>query len=281
MVEISALPEIIQQLPQLLFISDVVFYVFGVLFFGSLAIRGFRGYLNLPVMLGLRVLMGVISLVGGVALQGYFSFLNQGFYRLFRLDILAGSLVSSIVLAVGIYLLSFRFENLDGLRHKIERLKERLENAEKAPKSSVGWKDPYKIAGAAVLLGFIGFSLANFSGFPKIGESFLSYVGLSQEELMNLSDTIGDVYSNQLPQGCKNVIDILQVTGADITRLQEYSDPQITNLIESGANSKLLDLRIAVVEGEEHFLGITENQKICSARIDRFCSCVDLSEFAR
>ena len=94
MADLSLLPIIVSQLPEIFLLADVLFYVFTTLFFGSIAVRGYRGMMHFLPHFGLRVLTGVIAIVGGVAIRGFFPDLGTGFFQLFRADVIVGGLDS-------------------------------------------------------------------------------------------------------------------------------------------------------------------------------------------
>jgi len=284
MAEFAALqnmPMILKQLPEFFFLSDVLFYVFGALFFGSIAMRGFRGHMHFAPHFAMRVVMGIASIVGGVALQGFFPSLNQGIYQLFRVDLLAGALVSSIIFAVGLYLISFRMINVNSLKKLIRKLQERIEKSKKIPSKRLGWKDPLKIAGVLVVAGFLVFSLINFSGFPRISDSFLSFVGLSQEDLTELSKQLEGFggLEGEVPEGCESIVSILTAAGPDITKLPVSTDETIKSIIEKGSGSEALVVWVAEIGGKDYFIAQTGDSKICSATKTKFCSCLDASKF--
>jgi hypothetical protein len=278
MVELSALPALLEQLPELFLLSDVLFYVFGVLFFGSLAVKGFRGYMHFIPFFGLRVLMGIVSMMGGLSLKGFFPFLNSGIYQLFRADILAGSFVSSLILAGGLYLISFRLINVNSLKKRVDEMQSRIEKAKKMPSKMLGWRDPLKMAGVGILVVFVGFSAVGFRGFPSISEGFLSFIGITRDDLTELSRQFegASLQEEDLPPGCMGVMGILQAAGPDITKLQKSENMDVIQIIEDGSASSVLDMRIAAVGGKEYFLAVTEGQKICSATRSLFCGCLNI-----
>lgn len=278
---IQNLPVILKQLPELLFLTDIIFYVFGVLFFGSLAMKGFRGSLHFASHFGLRVVMGIISMMGGLALRGLFPFLNEGIYQLFQADLLAGTLVTSIILGVGLYLVSFRLINVTALQKRIEKIQARIQKGKSIPPEQRGWRDPVKLVGIVIIVAILGISLITFRGFPLASQNFLSFLGLTEEDLQNLSKQFEELekLEGELPPGCESILTILQTTGPDITKLPVSTDSSVKTLLEQEAGSDVLDMRIAVVGGEEYVLAVTKDSQICSATREQFCSCLSVSAF--
>lgn len=269
---------ILNQLPELLFISDIAFYFFGSLFFGSIAIKGFRGYLHPLPHFGLRALLGFLCLLGGLGLRGFFAFLNSGIYQLFSIDILAGSIVLSGLLCVSLYLVSFRLLNIQALTKRASDIQERIKKAKKIPHNKLGWKDPLKIAGIALIIAITAFSLLSFRGFPRTSENFLNFMGLSPadlEELTKQAENIQQMEKN-LPEGCVSPFSIMQTKGFDFSKLPSYDNPSLKTLIQKQASSPVLDMRKTSFEGNTFIIALTENSQACSATETQVCSCIDV-----
>lgn len=278
---LQGLSGLLKELPTILFLSDIMFYVFGSLFYGSIVMRGFRGYMNPLVHFGLRVAMGFLSMIGGLAFRGFFPQFNEGIYQLFRLDILIGSLLTSVLLAIGIYLMTFRLINIDSLIRRIEKLEKIIDRAKKGRKKKQGFNDPVVWIGVGIIVGTLAFSLFSFQGLPSISEGFLSFAGFTQDDLRDLSNEIGkfEEQEKNLPEDCTSILNILQATGPDITKLPRSTDSRFKSLIERGAGSNVIDMRVASVAGEAYIIAVTDDTKLCSAKSDKFCSCLDMSNF--
>lgn len=281
MVEATALAGMVSQLPEILFFVDIIFYIFSILFFGSIVTKGFRGYLHPLVHLGLRIGMGFISIIGGISLSWLFPSLSEGFFQFMRASILAGSLVSSIILAIGLYLVTFRMINVKALNKMIENIKKKIASAKKNPNKR-GLKDPIKLAGVAIILGFLIYSLITFNGFPSISDDITELTGISLDEIKNLGGQLEDIGGGEgdLPDGCMSMISILTKTGPDLTKLTASNDEGIKKIIEDNSGSTVVDLRIADIEGETYYIAITQESKICSSTNNIFCSCLDISQFS-
>ncbi len=278
--EAGNIASLMEQLPEMLFLSDLAFYVFGVLFFGSIAMKGFRGYMHFLPHFGARILMGLLSMLGGIALRGFLPSLSQGFYQLFRTDIIAGSLISSLVLLAGMYLVSFRMINVPALNNRIKDIRRRIEKSEGVPKRLLGWRDPLKIAGSVVLVGFAAFSLMGFSGFPLISESFLAFIGLSASDLESISEQVGRLQEieEEVPEGCESVITLLAAAG-DLDDLPISTDTGAMGRIEEGSGSGVVVMWFMTYGGMGYYVAQTESSEICSASSENFCGCIDPAEF--
>lgn len=267
------LPLLLKELPTLLLLSDVVFYVFGILFFGSIAVRGFRGYLHPAAHFGLRILLGMVSVVGGMAMTSLFSFLSSGAYGLLNLDTLAGSLLSSLILAGGLYLVSFRLIDVPSLKKRIRRMEERIKRGQAVAAEKRGWKDPVKVIGILIIAGLVGFSLLQFKGFPRPSEELLSSIGISPGDLEGLKALGGGT------QGCAAALTLLQSLG-NFDNLPPVTDTGQKSIFEREAHSRVTDMRKAFVEGEDYTVALTEGQQICYSKQSQFCDCVDVSQFS-
>lgn len=278
---IGNLSGIAEGLPMLILLSDIAFYVFGILFFGSIALKGYRGFLEMLPSLGLRIVMGLISMVGGIGLRGYFPQLAEGLLVVFNADILAGALLASIILGVGLYLISFRLTNIHRLEEKIHKMQERIKKAKHLSPKQRGMKDPIKIVGVVLIVGFVAFSLIGFHELPRASDGFLSFMGLSRDDFDSLTDQISGLQDLEegLPEACESMLSILQATGPDLTQLPQSSDASLTALIESGTSSSVIDVRIATVSGVTYYVGTTNDGQLCHAKADVFCGCLDLSSF--
>lgn len=116
---------LLEMLPQLLNILQIIVYVILAWFFGSIALKGLRKHLIIPFRIVLSFCVGLLCLVFGVVLSGYLFFLQGSIFSLFQLDITIGGLIASFILAIAFYLISRGVERTD---HKtlINKLKKRV-----------------------------------------------------------------------------------------------------------------------------------------------------------
>lgn len=269
---------LLQQLPTIIILTDIMFYVFGALFFGSIAIKGFKGFLRFPFSFGFRMVMGLLSLIGGIGLRHLFPDFSSGIFQVFNADILIGSFLASIILLIGLHLLTFRFYRLDNLNNEKKMIEERIKKAKKIDPKKRGMRDPLKIIGLVLIIGLMVFSLINLRSLPRPSDSFLSYVGLDREELKGLGNQLGQIsdLEGEVADECVSVISILQDTGPDITTFPSVTDPQVLSLLASGAGSPMLDVREIRVDGEIYYLGTAENSNLCHAKVSQFCGCFNV-----
>ncbi|MBI4020606.1 MAG: hypothetical protein HY369_00015 [Candidatus Aenigmarchaeota archaeon] len=270
-------PAIISQLLDNLYVFDVVFYVFSVLFFGSIAVRGFRGVLGWLPHLGLRIVMGVVSILGGLAMSGFFPSLGQGVYLLFNADILVGSLITSVLLAIGLYLFSHHLINVKALEDRIAKLEKRKNQAKHLPPEKLTMRDPVKIAGLAVIVVVVAFSLIGFSGFPSISGRLFTSFGISQEELSDLSSTLETFTGADLPAGCASAITVLQPVNFDLNALPTSTNPTARATLEAGSGTAIPLMKQTTYQGAEYFLATTADGRLCHALTNQFCGCIPLT----
>ena len=179
---LCALPGIISTVmdPVALFWSQVSVYVIAILFFGHIAALGYRGYLNRLAVLGLRLLLGALALVGGIALAPLLPM--PGMFRAFFLDLgLAGTAYAALLLAA-VWLLSHNVFNVRGIQKEQARLQHLLERAAAVAQQGRAerMRDPVLIAGIVALAVLVTVALVSFRGFPNLLNLALSAAGLSQ-----------------------------------------------------------------------------------------------------
>ena len=265
-------PQLLQQLPELFLISDIAFYLSGILFFGSIVMIGWRGHMKFLPHFGLRLLMGGVSMIGGVSLRGFFP--SEGILQLLLIDVLAGSLVTSIILGLGLFMISYSLINVNTLLKQINDMQVLIKKA-KSFRTRLGWKDPVKFVGIAIILIVVVVGIMGFRGFPVISDNFVNFVGLTPEEISDLGKTL----ATNTPEGCVSILTILQITGPDITTLPVSSDDDARALVEQESGSTVVDAREVVIDGEIYVLSVTQNAQLCSVRPGQFCGCIDLSGY--
>ncbi|MBU0530594.1 MAG: hypothetical protein KKC05_02875, partial [Nanoarchaeota archaeon] len=205
---LDIMPDLLRNLPVLVQILQAIGYVVFILFLGSISIRGYRGYANWFFRFGVRVGLGFVALIGGIALSNVVPFLNEGVYRMFQLNVLIFGVISSIILLVAVYMIAFNIINVEGMRKQIENLQKRLEKARDVKAKKLA---PISIVGIVILIGFVLFSALFFGGFPDM----LSDVGLNPDDLSNLADEIEGLTGQveDVPQGCVSMVVLAQSLG--------------------------------------------------------------------
>ncbi|NIO23037.1 MAG: hypothetical protein GTN38_03360 [Candidatus Aenigmarchaeota archaeon] len=116
---------LLEMLPQLLNLIQIVVYVILAWFFGAIAMKGLRKHLIFPVRMVLTFCVGFFCLISGIALSDYIFFLQDPIFALFQLDITVGGLLSSLIFAVAFYLISRKAERMDP-KTLMKKLKNRV-----------------------------------------------------------------------------------------------------------------------------------------------------------
>jgi hypothetical protein len=184
MADAAALGLMLSNLPGFLGIIQTVVYIGFVLFFGSVAVVGFRAYIHWTLKLLLRVVTGIVALICGIALSPLLPGVSGGLFSLFQLDIIIGGVVAAAVIAAGLYLITFGMVNAERIENAIASLNRKLEEArtkEKTQKSEM-----IKIGGVVILAILLIISLFNFHGFPNIMDQIAPLLGTTPEELTRM-----------------------------------------------------------------------------------------------
>ncbi|MBL7206380.1 MAG: hypothetical protein ISS36_02145 [Candidatus Aenigmarchaeota archaeon] len=199
---IAGMMEIINQLPQILFFSQIIFYVFFILFFGSLATRFYRAYIHpiLKFLLGIGI--GFLCLISAVPLSGFFQSFSTGILKLMQIDLFIGGLVSSIVFGIGLFFVTYRREDIERLKGVIKKLENRINTAKKFEGKGI---NKFTIIGIVIIIAFVAYLLLNFQGLPDTNEDLYSMLGMSPDDLKNISNLLeqGEVGGIQMPPGCE------------------------------------------------------------------------------
>jgi uncharacterized membrane protein len=284
-------PELLKGLPMIFQTIQIVAYLFFVLFFGSIIVRGFRGYLPWHMKLFLRLGLGFVALVCAISLAPMIPTESTGIYRiiftLMQLNLWIAGIISSIILTVSVLLISNMMYNIRGMEKAFERLKARLEKAKSVEKAMAGKKlsfkilQPARVIGIAVFVLFLVFCLLSFRGFPNPTDNVLSAIGLNQSDIDKLSGYIEAVSPNQtepMPEGCVSPLELAQNFQQAILKdsLPAYTDPAMRTLIESGSGESAELIYRVEYKQRVYALAITTKQSLCSATGNLFCGCINL-----
>jgi hypothetical protein len=273
-----------RDLPQILFGLQVILYIVLILVFGSIIVKGYRGYAHFAIKLLMRLGFGFVALVCGIAISGIIPmFSNESMYNLIQVMIInpfLGMVVSAFVLTVSIYLISHNIFNVPGIKKQIEKLQNKLKKAEEILSKPVKKLDPIRIAGVVILIVFLIISLLNFHGFPSLGDDMFKFIGLTPDDVKDLSDYMqGLGIGGDVPEGCASTLILIQNNLDDFIAgiLPESSDQGIRSLLESGSGTAMIDVYEVIHEGTDMFVGISsDGNNVCSATSSRFCECIDL-----
>ena len=292
---ISFAPELLRSLPQIFQTVQIAAYILFMLFFGSIVIRGFRGYLPWHMKLLFKMGLGFITLVCAVALAPFMPFGGTGVFRLIfiilQADVWIAGIISALLLTVSVYLISSRFYNVKGIEKSLEKLKTKLEKAKKVGKEDEGKTliqkilQPMRVVGILIFVSLIVIALISFRGFPDTTGNILSAIGLTPQDIDNLTNYIEAISPSQetMPEGCVSPLELAQNFQESIIRndLPVYADPKIRNLIESNSAGERVALIYRIEYKQRTYaLAITEKQSVCSATGDLFCGCINLGSLA-
>ena len=276
-------PAMLRDLPQILFGLQVIFYIVMILFFGSIILKGYRGYAHFAVSFLLRLGFGFIALVCGLGLSTLIPpFSNDAFYSLIQsvlINPFIGMIISTAVLTISLYLISHNMFNISGIRKQIDRLQERLKKAEDTSAKAGGKRlEPLRIAGLVILVVLIAFSLMNFQGFRPFGDDLFSYMGITPEEIEELGRYLKGIGGgDDLPSSCVPVFTLVQENFNDFlnNRLPESTDASVKSLIEGSSGLTMAKVYHVTHEGMTFYLGLTA-EKVCSSTHDEFCECMEI-----
>ena len=121
----SSLFGVVEMLPQMLLLAQVLMYVVLSWIFGSFAFRGMRK--RIPFALKLAALFGVgfLCVIAGAAIRNYMAFFSGTIFELLQIDLLIGGLIASLAMAVAFYLIT-RSRGAESDKMTIRKLEERV-----------------------------------------------------------------------------------------------------------------------------------------------------------
>jgi hypothetical protein len=255
---------------------QIVLYIFFILFYGSIIIKGFRGYLPWHMKLLARIGFGFISLICTIALSPILPMSVAGIYKIIQLDFLVASIISAAVLTLSLFLASHKIYNTRGMEKSIEKLKSRLEKAKSIEKEMAGKNlvqklmQPLRLVGIIALAAFIIFSLANFRGFPDMSENVMSGVYETAMDIQGSNQTI--------PQGCVSPLELAQNFGDSMIKgeLPTLVDSGTETLIESNSGESVVQMYRLEYKQKVFAFAVTAKQSLCSATGSEFCGCISL-----
>ncbi len=292
---LASLPELIRQMPLIVWWVQNLFYFSLILTFGSIVIRGYRGYINPLLRFPLRLFLGFVALVCGFGISPYIPYLSSDVLVTVLQDtfinVIIGGLVSAVVLFLGVALMTHNIFNVNYMKKQIEKLQNLVKKAEEIKRKE---KDksriakiftPIRIIGIVLTLGFISFSLISFTGFPNL----LSELGITETDLNNIANTIenikaeyGDELNNILesppPADCIKAASLINNLGSVLeSKMQPYTDITISNEIKQRTGESVNEMYRIDYENQTIIIAMTES-KYCVAVEEGVCACEDISE---
>ncbi|MFH1978198.1 MAG: hypothetical protein ABIJ92_02645 [Candidatus Aenigmatarchaeota archaeon] len=266
---LSFMPDLLRELPTMFFVAFVVGYIFLILFLGSIAVKGYRGYTNIFFHFIFRIGLGFAALIAGISLSEFLPFLNEGIYKTFQINVFMGGLIAAFILLACVYMISIHVYNIQGIKNKIASLQATLKKA-----ASIQGKQkltPVSIIGVVILVGFLLFAAVTFQGFPDP----LADLGITAEELSTLADEIETISGGDLPAGCPSMAQLSSEFGLNMLA-EEFDDPQASTLMETNSGGAVLQTYRVNYQGTNVILGITADNSLCSVANNQFCECISV-----
>jgi hypothetical protein len=273
----GSMAEIFQMLPTLLSLVNIIVYVVAVLFFGSIAAKGWRGYLSWPKKLALRLALGFVCVVTGVSVAPFLR-LDGPFFKVMGIDLIAGMIVSTVVIYAAMKLMMLSVPYSLVLKEKIRVLQERLDRRKdrdaEAPKSKI--RHPATVAGIVILVVFIAFALLNFRGVPDIRQSMLSGLGLSEEDFSRITEAMNQYASSPLANmsaSCLVTVQEMQGKEGLWNNPPQYTNAALEAEIESKSGDSVAGMFKLESGGKTLIVAMLNNTKQCYATTTEFCTC--------
>lgn len=301
MVDISSLGEmagLLQNLPEIMFWAQIVIYIFLIFFFGSIAMKGYKGYLQGKLHLLLRIGSGFVCLVTGIGLSSFLPLVSENMIlKIAQIDLIIGGVISSIVLLVSLYIITLRFPRSIVINKEIEALRQKLAKTKDRPPSP-GKIDPFMIIGVVIIIVFLIISLMNFRGFPNMTEDMLSQLGITPEELGQMGDLLEGTGSNGgleglLPEGmvieggkpldqqspeCMSAMLAMvpiqdQLQDPEFLMSHMYSNQAVESMIERESGKTVIQMFRVTEGGSDIIIAVTEDMFSCTATLTELCLC--------
>lgn len=303
---LGAMAGLIQNLPAIMPWMQAVIYIFLILFFGSIAIRGYKGYLSGRIHFLLRVGSGFVCLVTGIGLSPLLPIVSENtILKITQVDLIIGGIISSIVLLISLYIITLRFPRTLVVKKRIEKLQEKLTKT-KDRRPSSRRVDPFMIIGAVIIIVFLAVSLMNFRGFPDITSDLLSQLGITPEEFSQLGGMLGGLEGGAggtgggleglLPEGvvieggkplaeqsqaCTSVMLAMvsiqnQLQNPEFLMSHSYSNNAIKSMIERESGKTVVQMFRVTEGGRDIIIGLTEDMFSCIATSSELCMCAGM-----
>lgn len=246
------------QLPLIFQYIQIFSYIAFAYIFGSVAVKGWRGYLPWYLKLAAKFGTGFVCLISGIALGPFIQGLNVGILQFMQLDVLTAGMVAGAVFAVGLYLFSFTSPTVvTSINRQIEKLRKKM--------SKMKGRKPNKkmqTAGVIVILFLVAVSLVYFRGFPSDMTSELF-------EKMGLPEEFGT-----MSQECMSTLTAaMSLTPEQLKNPPVYENPGLETEIESESNKTTVEMYRIEQDGEVVVIALTSDNQQCFATETEFCVC--------
>ena len=272
----GTLSEIVTNLPFILQATQIIVYIFLILFLGSIAIVGYRGFLSFWKRLLLRIIFGFLCLISAVSLADFIPFFNQGIYQLFHISMLVAGILSSIVFAFSLYIISMRIPRSEAIKARIRELEEKLDKIKDKKPPEHRFFNPFAIVGTLIIVVFLLFVLINFHGFPSFSQDIYSFFGFSQEDMENIGSMLGDIEGFQDIEGCNEIMNVLSQNAdllTDPNVWETYINYDLQAKMKSETGADIAGLQKAEQNGTAIILGIVNATSYCIATENDICYC--------
>lgn len=127
---LSTLPELIALIPTVLYVTQMMFYIFLIWFFGSFAMRGIRKHKTFVTGFFGKLLTGSLCLIGSMSFSGFVPFTDNLMAKLLQLDMLVSGMLVSLFFFLAFRLITHK-DHIPGPREiifKMERKVAKLED---------------------------------------------------------------------------------------------------------------------------------------------------------
>jgi len=280
-VESNIIGEVFTNLPEFLGIVQIIIYIALVLFFGSIIMLGFRAYIHWIVRILIRLGVGALALIAGLALApllplaALFGPTLAPFLPIFQVDVLIGGIVSSIIIGICLYMITFELIDAKKIERRIESLRKKLDKARRRkPTQQVKF---IRIGGIVLVAVFLIFSLVNFRGFPDPMALIAAAVGIEPDEFSDLLSGFSGFGDGGLSGECIDAATLLARYQEELpTLLQMHEDAVLEQAFEATSGSPLQQMFSAELEGTTVVLAIMENGDNCFATATEVCVCGQL-----
>ncbi len=271
-----------------------VFFVFT-LTYGRIAVIGYRTHSPWFVKVLVFFGTGLFSLFCGISLSGIIvsgADPVTNLLKILMLDVFASGLVCSVIVALGVFLISRNIYNTKGIKKSIENLEERLKKAEHASETPLARRlaGPTMTAGCVLLFGLLAYSFMNFHGVPTYSDRVSSAIGIPLEDLQGLAGSVeglGPLGSAEgggsRPDECASLSGILLANANELMGggIPEYVSPGVKSMIESRSGSSVQVMFRVQENGGEYAVAMTGDNRVCSVKLGKpeniFCECMELS----
>lgn len=266
---VGILAGLFQMLPLIFSTMQILVYVVAILFFGSIAVKGYKGFLAWHKKLLLRIVLGAICVVSGISITPLLR-IDNTLFKLAQLDMFAGMLISSIILLISMRLITLNIPFSLVLKEKIRRLQEKLEKRKdkdaKIPENRI--KHPATIIGLIIFIGFIAFSLFNFHGFPDMQHSIFSALGISESDMNKISQAMSQY-------ACVSVVQEIGKNESLMANYNQYiyTNPNTKSMIEHGSNDTVSEMYRLESNGKVLIISALSSGRKCYSTETEICTC--------